>query len=430
MNSIKNKENIPSLRNIFKEDLRLLIDSVCVGIFAGALGITYRILITYSNKVVHFFLKLINQNGINILYLIIFLIIVGFLAGLFSKIEPYSAGSGIPQVTAEVQDQLSQNPLRVLFCKIFGGFFASLGGLSLGREGPSIQLGAMSGKLVSNIFKRDKDTEKTLLTSGASAGLAVAFNAPLAGVLFSLEEVHKKFSKPLILSCVVASFVSDILTQIVFSSKPIFNFPHAGKINFNMYIYIAILGVILGILGTAYNLLMKGCFTFYKKTCKNPLFRPEIAMALSLVMFIVFPIVLTSGHNLVEKLLYTSYGLIFLIILYFIKMLFSIMSFTSGVSGGIFLPILVQGSILGAIASNFVGKENLGLFIVLSMAAYLTAIVRSPLTSMVLIFEMTASLSLFLPLGICCIMAYFTANVLGTLPVYEYLLERLQNSKK
>lgn len=396
MNSIKNKENIQSLRSIFKDDLRLLIDSVCVGIFAGALGITYRTLITYSNKVVHFFLKLINQNGINILYLILFLIIVGFLAGLFSKIEPYSAGSGIPQVTAEVQDQLSQNPLRVLFCKIFGGFFASLGGLSLGREGPSIQLGAMSGKLVSNIFKRDKDTEKTLLTSGASAGLAVAFNAPLAGVLFSLEEVHKKFSKPLILSCVVASFVSDILTQIVFSSKPIFNFPHAGKINFNMYIYIAILGVILGILGTAYNLLMKGCFTFYKKTCKNPLFRPEIAMALSLIMFIVFPIVLTSGHNLVEKLLYTSYGLIFLIILYFIKMLFSIMSFTSGVSGGIFLPILVQGSILGAIASNFVGKENLGLFIVLSMAAYLTAIVRSPLTSMVLIFEMTASLSLFL----------------------------------
>ena len=170
MNSIKNKENIQSLRSIFKDDLRLLIDSVCVGIFAGALGITYRTLITYSNKVVHFFLKLINQNGINILYLILFLIIVGFLAGLFSKIEPYSAGSGIPQVTAEVQDQLSQNPLRVLFCKIFGGFFASLGGLSLGREGPSIQLGAMSGKLVSNIFKRDKDTEKNSFNIRSKCG--------------------------------------------------------------------------------------------------------------------------------------------------------------------------------------------------------------------------------------------------------------------
>lgn len=422
-------------KKIFKEDLILLISSVLIGLFSGILGIIYRLMIGYSNHIVNYFISLIKytkNNPINILYLLIFLGIMGLLAGYLAFLEPNSSGSGIPQVTAEINDKLIENPIKVIITKLLGGFFASLGGLSLGREGPSIQLGAMGGKLISKILKNDRENEKILITSGASAGLSVAFNAPLAGTIFSLEEVHHKFNKKLILSCIVAASTADLLSHILFNAKPIFDFSKTKSLNLKIYIYIVLFGIILGLFGTFYNILMKVSFSFYKRF-KNPILKVEIAMLLSFIMFISLPTVLTSGHFLVEKLIYTSYGLIFLIILYFTKTFFSCFSFSSGVAGGIFLPILVQGAILGAIFSHFVGKEYISLFIVLSMASYLTAIVRSPITSIILIFEMTASISFFLPLMVCVIFSYFTANVLGTLPIYDYLLERLLdriNSKK
>ena len=102
---------------------------------------------------------------------------------------------------------------------------STLGGLSLGKEGPSIQLGAMCGKIVAGLFKRTKIRENYLMTSGASAGLAVAFHAPLAGVLFSMEEIHKNVSKKLIISCFSAAVVADIISQSVFGFKPVFAFP-------------------------------------------------------------------------------------------------------------------------------------------------------------------------------------------------------------
>ena len=106
------------------------------------------------------------------------------------------------------------------------------------------------------------------------------------------------------------------------------------------------------------------------------------------------------------------------------------MSFTSGVAGGIFLPILIQGAVLGALFSNFFDAKYTALFIILSMSGYLTAIVRSPITSIILLFEMTQKLNYFLPIALCCLLAYFTANILGTKPVYEYLLDRILTSNK
>ena len=131
-----------------------------------------------------------------------------------------------------------------------------------------------------------------------------------------------------------------------------------------------------------------------------------------------------------EVLIKNKFSIAFLLILYFIKTLFSLISFTSGVAGGIFLPILIQGAVLGALFSNFFDAKYAALFIILSMSGYLTAIVRSPITSIILLFEMTQKLNYFLPIALCCLLAYFTANILGTKPVYEYLLDRILTSNK
>ena len=409
----------------FKIETSLLVDGLIVGVVAGIVGVIYRFLITFSEKCVHFIANKLPENYFLALPLMFFLIILAFILGFIIKKEPHASGSGIPQVSAEVTGRIKTNPVSVLFYKMFGGFLASIGGLSLGREGPSIQLGAMSGKIVAKILKRNVIREKYLLTCGASAGLSVAFNAPLAGVLFSLEEVHKHISKKLIICCFSAAVVADVITQYVFGFGATFNFKEAEKIDFKLYALVILLGVFLGIFGTFYNVLMKLCYKFYTKLNINIVLRPLVAMFFSLIMFLFFPLVLGSGHGLLEKLITYKYSLLFLILLYFIKTFFSIISFTSGVPGGIFLPILIQGGLLGVIFSTLVGGEYLITFIILAMAGYLTAVVRSPLTSIILLFEMTQSIKFFLPIAICVLCSYYTANALRTKPVYEYLLDRL-----
>ena len=120
------------------------------------------------------------------------LVLMAVVTGLLVRWEPMISGSGIPQLKGEMEGKLKQNWHRILPAKFLGGFLGMFGGLALGREGPSIQLGAMAGKGISRLLKRGKTEEKFLLTCGASAGMAAAFQAPLAGVMFTMEEIHKK----------------------------------------------------------------------------------------------------------------------------------------------------------------------------------------------------------------------------------------------
>ena len=425
INNINNIEN----KNM-KIESSLLLNGILVGIFAGVVGAIYRLLIGYSEKLVHFTAEYIKSGIFYKFILLIILIILALISGFLLKREPMASGSGSPQVSAEITGRLNSNPLKVLIYKITGGLVASLGGLSLGREGPSIQLGAMSGKLVSKLLRRNSVDEKYLITSGASAGLSIAFGAPLAGVLFSIEEVHKNVTKKIIIGCFSAAVVANIIGQYIFSLKPIFSFPDIDYVTPSIYPWIVILGILLGIFGTFYNNTIKILYKFYEKLNLNIVFRPQVAFLTSFILFILYPIVLGSGHGLVSFLLEHKLSILFLITLYFVKTLFSLISFTSGVAGGIFLPILIQGAILGTLFSNFFDSKYTSLFIILAMSGYLTAIVRSPITSVILLFEMTQKLNYFLPIALCCLFAYFTANILGTKPVYEYLLDRILTSNK
>ena len=413
-----------------KIESSLLIDGILVGLAAGIVGASYRLLIGYSEKLVHYTADFIKTGFIYKIGLLLILILLALFSGFLLKREPMASGSGIPQVSAEITGRLNSNPLRVLIYKITGGLTASLGGLSLGREGPSIQLGAMSGKLVSRILKKDSVKEKYLITCGASAGLSIAFGAPLAGVLFSIEEVHKQITKKIVICCFSAAVVANIVGQYIFGLTAIFKFPEIPYVEVSIYPWVVLLGILLGLFGTFYNVTIKILFKIYEYFKLNIVFRPQVAFLISFILFIVYPIVLGSGHSLVEVLIKNKFSIAFLLILYFVKTLFSLVSFTSGVAGGIFLPILIQGAVLGALFSNFFDAKYAALFIILSMSGYLTAIVRSPITSIILLFEMTQKLNYFLPIALCCLLAYFTANILGTKPVYEYLLDRILTSNK
>ena len=231
----------------------LTVEGFLVGVVAGLIVLAYRVLLEYAGKVMNFVLALGREYpfAAGVWFFILFTLacIVGWLV----KKEPFISGSGIPQVEGEMAGKLNQVWWRVLPAKFLGGFLSLFAGLSLGREGPSIQIGAMSGKAVSSLLGRGKTEEKYLITCGASAGLAAAFHAPLAGVMFSLEEIHKNFSVSVLISVMTASITADYISAEFMGFRPVFQFEVTGAIPDSYYGHIIALGIILGIMGAFYN---------------------------------------------------------------------------------------------------------------------------------------------------------------------------------
>lgn len=362
-------------------------------------------------------------------------LVLGALAWLVSRLvswEPLISGSGIPQLEGEMAGKLEQKWYRVLPAKFLGGFLCLLGGLALGREGPSIQLGAMAGKGISRGLDRGKTEEKFLLTCGAGAGLSAAFHAPLAGVMFSLEEVHKNFSVSALLSVMTASLTADFLATAVLGTDSIFQFAITRELPVHFYWMVLGLGVILGVLGAFYNWFTLKVQSLYDRaTFLNSTGKILIPFFCAGILGFTAPELLGSGHDLIEKLTSVDMLLGTAVFLLVGRFLFSAVSFGSGAPGGIFFPLLVLGGYMGGIFA-MAGIRLWGLdpvflnnFVLLAMAGYFAAVVRAPLTGIILIFEMTGTLTQMLSLSVVSIVAYVTATLLGSRPIYESLLDRL-----
>ncbi len=413
---------------------RLIFESVFVGLLAGIVCIFYRFLLSKVEALYFLCASYVKTNPIIFLPWLIGLLALGVIISFFLRWEPNISGSGIPQVEAEVHGYIKQNPLRVLVSKICAGALSVLGGLSLGREGPSIQLGAMTGKFVSQVLKRDVTEEKYLLTCGASAGLSSAFNAPLAGVLFALEEVHKNFSRTLLVAVLCASAVADFMSQYVFGLQPTLAIHINDVLPFRYYGWILILGLCSGLFGAFYNWFMLQGITMYQKLKLKRYYHVFIPLAISSVLGLVFPVVMCGGHSAIEFLNESNPLLILLVVIFLVKFLFSVLSFGSGTAGGIFFPLLVLGALFGGIVGKLaimmgVPATYFSNFVLLGTAAFFAAIVRAPITGVVLVAEMSGTLQILLPIVICSFVAYEIANRLGSTPIYDSLLRNLLKTK-
>ena len=251
--------------------------------------------------------------------------------------------------------------------------------------------------------------------------------------MFSLEEVHKNFSVSVLVSVMTASITADYLASSFIGIEPVFQFEIRHALPQNYYGLILILGVILGVGGAAYNRVTLKAQEIYQKIpfLNNEIKKVMVPFLLSGVLLFVMPEILGSGHNLIDMMTTRKLMLGSAIILFLCKFLFSSISFGSGAPGGIFFPLLVLGAFIGGIF-GMIGVDYFGLnpeyinnFVLLAMAGYFTAIVRAPLTGIILIFEMTGSLSQMLSLTVVSLVAYVTASLLRSEPIYESLLERL-----
>lgn len=410
----------------------LITEGLCVGLVGGFVVLLYRVALNFAGNWLLKSLSYIKGNPLRCAVWFLVLAGLAWIVGRLVKWEPMISGSGIPQVEGEVAGRLSQNWKRVLPAKFAGGFLCMLGGLSLGREGPSIQLGAMAGQGISRALGRSKREEKFLMTCGASAGLSAAFHAPLAGMMFAVEEIHKEFSIPILLPVMTASVTADYIASHILGLDPVFRFQITEYLPQNYYWMLILLGILVGISGVFYNWGMLKAQVLYRKLpFLKETGRLLIAFLTAGVLGLVMPSVLGSGSGLIVSLTQGEMVLGIVVLTLVVKFLFSAVSFGSGAPGGIFFPLLILGALLGAVFA-MTGVEFFGLdpvyinnFVLLGMTGFFTAIVRAPLTGIILLFEMSGSISQMLSLSIVAVTAYVVATLMHSEPIYDSLLKRI-----
>ncbi len=409
---------------------QIILISIVTGLLAGLVSNAYRYLLskaeTFSFEMYSYF----RVHPKLIPVLLVILLAMGFITALLVKYIPFINGSGIPQVKGIISGNIEHNWLRTISGKFAGGILAIAAGLSLGREGPSIQLGASIAEGIADKFARTRFEKKVLIASGAGAGLSAAFNAPLAGALFTLEEIYKYFSPLVCISAMAAAVAGDYTAGLLFGTKPIFQFGAISQIPLTHYWYILLLGLFLGALGVFYNKSLLFTQNIFKKYFQfMGSFKIMIPFAFAGLLGIYYPFALGGGHVLLEKIDIRT-GIAALLVAFMIKLLFSIISFGSGAPGGIFFPFLIIGSLAGAIAGKIfiqigLPSDCVYTIVILSMCGFFSAIVRAPFTGIILLSEMTGSFTTLLPLTMISIISYFTADLLRGEPIYDSLLRIL-----
>lgn len=362
-------------------------------------------------------------------------LVLALLVGQLVKSDPNIKGSGIPQVEGQLRDEIQTNWFSVLWKKFVGGVLSVGMGLFLGREGPSIQLGASVGQGVASKFRASKTEEKILISSGASAGLAAAFNAPIAGLLFVVEEVHHNFSPLVWLTSFVSAIVANFVSLTIFGLQPVLHLGQIQALPLKDYWLLVILGIFLGVFGRFYQIILLSLAGWFKKIPLPEHLHGLLPFLLVIPIGFYFPEILGGGNQIVVGFGEASPTILFLIALFLLRFIFSMISYGASLPGGIFLPILTLGAILGSLYGNlavlFFGLDPIYVknFIIVAMAGYFAAIGKAPLTAIILVTEMVGSLVHLMPLGVVSLVAYVVVDVLGGNPIYESLLERMITPK-
>lgn len=404
---------------------------VLCGIAAGVLVVLYRLGIQYGLVFAHWMYGQMHRHWWLLIPWAVAVVAVGLLNAWMVKREPMASGSGIPQTSGVVINGLSMKWQTILPVRFVGGLLGGLFGLSLGREGPSIQIGACGAQFVSHRLAtkhRNDLQEHVMVTAGAAAGLSAAFSAPLSGMMFALEGVHRSFSPVILIGATAASLTADFVSKTALGLTPVLDFIHMPQLSLTHYWWMIPLGIVAGLLGSLTNRALLGFQTLYGYVPDR--WRCVIALALALPIGLWLPEVLGGGSKLIELSELAQTSAIMLLVLLIAKLLFTCTSFGSGMPGGIFMPILAVGALGGGLCGVLardlggISGQTVPLFAVCVMAGTLASAVKTPITSILLTVEMTGTLVHMLPVAATAFIGLLVSDLLKTKPIYGALLER------
>lgn len=407
---------------------KIILQAVMVGLISGLLVVFFKVSI---NKLFEFIQNFISQFDLSHKLLIFPLITTlgGLISGvLVFKFAPETKGSGIPFVKMVMARMGNITRVRTIVVKFLAGVAGIGTGLSLGREGPSVQLGAGAGALVGKIFKMKGTDQGKLIAAGAGSAIGATFNAPIAGTIFVLEELVNKFSASLLFPVLVATVTASSVARHFLGNNPSFTIPYiTHDLSFEGISVCIILGIVAGFLGVAFAKIIYKNNEFFEKMDKIPNWlKPAIAGFGIGVIGIFIPYVLGSGNLSVDLLLQHKLALSVVVLVFAVKFFVTPFCFGSGAAGGIFLPMLMLGSFLGYIVASIFNMFGFHVDVVvmamIGMGAFLASVARTPITAVVMVFEMTAGYTHILPIMLSAAIADLIAEKLNHRPIYASLI--------
>jgi chloride channel protein, CIC family len=347
---------------------------------------------------------------------------------LLYRYFPYARGSGVPQTKAALYAREGRITLRTVFGKFFCTSATLASGIPLGREGPSVQVGAGIAFVLGRTLGLRPEKVKALIPVGAAAAIAAAFNTPMAAVLFALEEIVGDLHAPVIGSVVLASVTSWMVLRLLLGNSPLFKVPQYKLIHPAEFAIYAVLGVAGGLVSVAFTKLLLGMrHRFLRFSERTAWFQPATGGLLVGVTGWFVPQVLGVGYGYVGDALNGNMALKLMLLLVVLKLVTVTTSYASGNAGGIFGPALFIGAMLGGslgtVAHHLFPAHTAspGAYALVGMGTAFAGIVRAPMTSVVMIFEMTQDYAVIVALMISNLVSLFNSSRLQPEPIYEAL---------
>ncbi len=422
------------------KNFSLIFFALVVGAAAGTIGSVFRLTLSCIDTFRSDIYEGAGASGIFSWMLPVLLGIAGVSISLYlvRKFAPETSGSGVHEIEGALDGLRPLRWKRVMPVKFIASLFSLGSGLLLGREGPTIQLGANTGQMVKDIFNHPDHQKNPLVSAGAAAGLASAFNAPFSGIVFVMEEMHGHFKYTFfsLAAIMVASGTADFVVRALVGADPVikmvvFETPPLSS----LWLFI-LLGMLFSLVGYVFNKMLVLSLDFFGRLSKGTIYMSAIAAGLIIATVgILYPNMISGGYDTIRLALDESFTLRFLAILFIGRLLLTVFSYGIGVPGGIFAPLLALGVVFGVLYGNIMQQyfpdliQHPGIFAVAGMAGIFAATVRAPLTGLMLAVEMTSNFELLLPLIFTTATASLITTQLGNQPIYTILLERaLENS--
>lgn len=406
-----------------------VLKGIFVGAVAGVVVSAFRMLIDVILTSMPSIYAFLRENPIWVIGWTIFILLVAALIIILVRDEPDIQGNGLAELKGQLQGTLKLDWFSVLWRKFIGSALVLGLGVPVGQEGPSIQIGGVIGQELNNLLKGNKSQENIFISSGAAAGLAAAFNAPLSAFVLVLEEIHQRFSNVLILSVFSASITASFLAYNIFGSEPAIGLGPTIAYPIENYVFLVGLGILLGLGGWMFQ---KGIFSITPKFY-NMLPIPRylygfIPFILLILMGLFWTEMLGGGTDVIMLIASERVATTTLLLVIVFRFVVFNMSYGSGIPGGSLVPSLAFGALLGALFGNVMINLN-GLddayirnFVIYGMGGFFTATTKAPLTGIVLITELTGSMNQLMPISIVCLSAYVISDMLRLEPTDEIAL--------
>ena len=400
--------------------LSLALLSLLAGAVSGLIGAVFRLSLDQADRLRDALITWAHGEEFVgfLLVTAICAVATGVAAWLVRRYSPQASGSGIPYVEAVLSGALPQAPYRLIPVKLAIG-----SGLALGREGPSVQMGASNAHLLGKLFRRNEDDCKMLLAAGAGAGLATAFNSPIGGAVFVLEELVRRFDTRITIVTLGASAGAIAVARVLLGDAPDFHveplpYPGFGTVPIHLA-----LGIVAGCAGVAYNRTILGTLAVADRLHRWPVELRAALVGAAIALLAWFaPGMVGGGDAITQRTLFGTETVAMLSVVFLLRFTLGPLSYAAGTPGGLFAPILVLGSQSGVIFGNLCSQwfptaaGNPTALAIVGMAAFFTAVVRAPVTGIILVIEMTGSFTLLLPMLSACFAAMLVPNLLGSAP--------------